>query len=398
MSYLPHQIEKSDEITSKLRRYRFAMLWGAPRSGKTRTAIRVAEGVEGKSILFLTKKAAIPGIEKELLAVGAKNKYTVTNYEQAKKLNEDDYDFVILDESHNLNGTGKPKQKYKDVRALAFHKPCLLMSGTPAVENLPAIYYQVTVCRYGPFSQFKNFYEFYRAHGVPNSMYVAGRRIEQYNKAKSSLALELEPYVVRMTQQDAGISIKRKDVEHHVKLDLDTVDLIQTIMADGVAKIKGEQYAFDSDMAVRAAVHQIESGAITLDDTLVMLPNREVVNYILTHFDGSLAIMAHYKATREKLSQLIPDATIFSSVSHCEGVDLSGYDHFIIVNSDYSGAKFVQRLERNTRLDLERQPVVNHIMTDGGISAKVYEALKNKEDFNLQRFRRERKRYTKENT
>jgi hypothetical protein len=229
-------------------------------------------------------------------------------------------------------------------------------------------------------------------------MYVAGRRIEQYNKAKSSLALELEPYVVRMTQQDAGISIKRKDVEHHVKLDLDTIDLIQTIMADGVADIIGEQYAFDSDMAVRAAVHQIESGAITLDDKLIMLRNREVVNYILTHFDGSLAIMAHYKATREKLSQLIPDATIFSSVSHCEGVDLSGYDHFIIVNSDYSGAKFVQRLERNTRLDLERQPVVNHIMTDGGISAKVYEALKNKEDFNLQRFRRERKRYTKENT
>ena len=122
MSYLPHQIEKSEDILAKLRRYRFAMLWGAPRSGKTRTAIRVAESVPNKRILFLTKKAAIPGIEKELLAVDAKNQYKVTNYEQAKKLNEDEYDFVILDESHNLNGTGKPKQKYKDCGRCPWYK------------------------------------------------------------------------------------------------------------------------------------------------------------------------------------------------------------------------------------------------------------------------------------
>jgi hypothetical protein len=398
MSYLPHQIEKSEEVLKRLRRYKFAMLWGAPRSGKTRTAIRVCESVDNKRILFLTKKAAIPGIEKELSAVGVRNSYKVTNYEQAKKLKPDDYDFVVLDESHNLNGTGKPKQKHKDVRALCFNKPCLLMSGTPAVENLPAIYYQVTVSRYGPFVQFKNFYEFFRAFGISNQIWIGGRAIEQYNKAKPALTNELEPYVVRMTQHDAGITLERKDVVHTVALSGDTKDLIKEIMTHGVADFYGTEYAFDSDMGVRAAVHQIESGAIVLDDKLVMLPNVEVIDYIRKTFKGSLAIMAHFKATREKLARHIPEADVFSSVSHCEGTDLSGYDHFIILNSDYSGAKFIQRLERNTRLDLNKQPIVNHIVTDGGISGKVYEALKNKEDFNLERFRRERKRYSTTNT
>ena len=106
--------------------------------------------------------------------------------------------------------------------------------------------------------------------------------------------------------------------------------------------------------------------------------------------------MAHYRATRMKLEKYLPHAEVYSSTRFAEGVDLSHYDHFIIVNSDFSGSKFLQRVERNTRLDLEHQPVVHHITTDAGISAKVYESLKGKEDFNLERFRNERKRYSKD--
>ena len=395
MSYLPHQIEKSNEIINVFRQHGMAMLWGAPRSGKTRTAIRVAETTGVKSILFLTKKAAIAGVKKELLVVGAVKSYLVTNYEQASKLDKDDYDFVILDESHNLNGVGKPKKKHRDTRALTYGKPVLFMSGTPAVENLPAIYYQLAMSNCSPFDQYKTFYAFYRDYGIRNSLYINGRAIEQYNKANTSLAPALAPYVVRMTQADAGITLERKDVVHKVPLDHTTHIFIKALMVDNVLDWAGEQYGFDSDMGVRAAVHQAETGALLIGDELEMLNNTEVVDYIRDTFKGSLAIMAHYRATRLKIEKHLPDATIFSSVSDCEGTDLSGYDHFIIVNSDYSGSKFIQRLERNTRLDLDKQPVVNHIITDGGISEKVYDALKNKEDFNLQRFRNERKRYSK---
>ena len=385
--YLPHQIEKASEVMTTLKHKGMAMLWGAPRSGKTRTAIRVCELSAKKRILFITKKAAIPGIERELLSVEAVKHYHVTNYEQASKLDASDYDFVILDESHNLNGTGRPKKKHKELRELCYTKPCLLMSGTPAIEKLLAIYYQLSVTQYSPFDQYASFFKFFKEYGIPSTIRINGREIEQYNRARPELAEALEPYVVRMTQADAGINIERKDVVHEVHLRADTRRLLDVVMQDCVAEIQGTTYGFDSDMAVRAAVHQIETGAVLLNDEIVELPNCEVVDYIKANFTGSLALMAHYRATREKIAKHIPEADVFSSVSHCEGTDLTDYDNFIIVNSDYSGAKFVQRLERNTRLDLKRQPVVHHIITDGGVSASVYKALQKKEDFNIQRFR-----------
>lgn len=396
MSYLPHQIEKSDDLYKVLAGRKLAMLWGSPRSGKTRTAIRVAEISKANRILVITKKAAISGIQKELEAVSATKHYTVTNYEQCKKLKADDFDFCIVDESHNLNKVGKMSQRFKDVRAITFNKPCLLLSGTPAVEALTAIYYQLAISRYSPFSHFKSFYEFFRAYGIPSPMWIAGRSIEQYKKAKDTLAPALEPYVVRMTQEDAGISCHAQDKLHIVHLSEATKELIDKAKTNGVLHINGEIVALESDMAARSAIHQIESGALLIEEELVELDNTEVVDYLRANFSGNVALMAHYRSTRQKLARYLPDWDIYSSDGNAEGVDLSHYDHFVIVNSGFSGAKFIQRRERVVNINRETEAIVHHIVTDAGISADVYDAVSNKRDYNLRMFRNDRARNTKE--
>lgn len=272
------------------------MSLGRSRSGKTRTAIRTVEGF--KTPLVLTKKNAIPGWKSELKACGA-NHIHVTNYEQAHKIIPGEHDVIIIDESHNLNKVGKQTKRFRDIRELAYITPCLFLTGTPAIEKQAGLYYQLGVSQYSPFAQFRSFYDFFRCYGVPETLWIGGRQINQYNKVKPELMEKVLPYVVEMTQADAGISCNATDKVHTVKLGPAVTQWINKIKKDGVVKLDGEEYAFESDMAVRSAIHQSESGAVLLDGGIQMLPCYEVVNYIKTAFGDSpdVALMAHFRST-----------------------------------------------------------------------------------------------------
>lgn len=148
--------------------------------------------------------------------------------------------------------------------------------------------------------------------------------------------------------------------------------------------------AFESDMAERLAVHQIEYGGLKVGDEYRVLPNDEVLQYVLKTWGDvpGLALMCHYKSTRLKLEKHFKHASLFSSTAHAEGVSLADFEHFVIVGTCFSGAKHVQRRERGINLNKKGGSTVHHIVTDDGISAKVYEAVSKKHDFTLQMYRR----------
>ena len=124
------------------------------------------------------------------------------------------------------------------------------------------------------------------------------------------------------------------------------------------------------------------------------LPNCEVMAYLKRKFKDSekVGFMAHYRSTRQKLANYFKHAQVFSSNAHAEGVDLSHLDHFVIVNSDFSGAKFIQRRERCTNINRQTPVIVHHITTDYGISKSVYDTLITKKDFTLSLYRQCRDR------
>lgn len=390
MSYYPHQITKGDEVVAVLKQYGVCYLAGEVRSGKTRTALYALGKLPVKRVLWLTKKQAIDGIVKEVAAVGATCVTTVTNYEQAPKLKAGDYDLVVLDEAHNLATRGKATARVKAVRALAFDKPLLLLSGTPSVETSLGLYHQFCVTRYTPL-KFKNFYEFFRAWGIPNTIWLHGRAVEQYNRAKPELLDAVEPYFVRMTQADAGITAVADDVVHTFELGEDTLKLINKIVTDNVATIGGEEVVFETDMSVRVAIHQIEAGALLVEDRVIDLPCWEMVDYIRKTFGDKpdVAVMCHFRSTRQKIQSWLPNVHVYSSDGHAEGVDLSHYRAFVIANSGYSGAKFIQRRDRGTRIDVKTPRKVHHLMVKGALSERVYSAVSVKKDYNLAQFRRD---------
>ena len=389
VTYLPHQIETSDKCAAVLTDKGVCLLQGEMRTGKTRTALRTLDLLGAERPLIVTKKAAIGGWLSEIKATGYGNAY-VTNYEQCAKLHADDYDFVVVDESHAISRPGKPTQRWKHLRRISWDKPVLLMTGTPSTESLLQLYYQFALSTKSPL-RYKNFYEFFRVWGIPSQIRLNGRWIEQYKKARPELLTRVAPWVVTLTQDQAGITHKALDKVHLVPLGAATKGLIATIQRDKVATLApGVMFAAESDMAERVAIHQIEAGAVLVDERLIDLPNAEVIDYIKKTWGDSegLALMAHFRSTRMKLEKHFPKASIFSSVAHAEGVSLSDFEHFVIVNSDYSGAKFVQRRDRGVNINKRTDAVVNHIVTDGGVSKHVYSAVSKKLDFTLKNYRR----------
>lgn len=390
MSYKPHQVTTSDKALAVLRQRGVCLIAGLPRTGKTRTAIRVAELSKAQMILVVTKKAAIEGWHDELAAVSPTKHYTVINYEQVKNLPPLlEFDLVVVDESHNIGRAGKPTQRLKDLKRKVYGKPVLLLTGTPAAETNLSYYYQFSLSKWSPFQQ-RTFYEFFSAWGVPHMVRINGRLQETYKKAKPEIVQFLAPYIVTLTQDQAGIKHQATDQLHVVPLSASTKALLATIREDQVADINGTTYAFESDIAERFAVHQIEYGAVLLNEEIIDTGNSEVIDYLLATFGDSpdVGFMTHYRSTREKMAQVFKHAQMYSSNSHSEGVNLSHLKHFVIVNSDFSGARFVQRRERITNLNRTTEAVVHHIVTDGGISRPLYDTLTSKRDFTLALYRK----------
>jgi len=387
--YLPHQIAASDQVLAVLRKKGLCLLAGETRTGKTRAAIRVAELSKCLRILVLTKKQAIPGWHSELDAVQPSKDYTVINYEQAHKQTPG-YDLVILDESHNFGNRGKPTRRFSTARQLTQELPLLCLSGTPSVESLLGFYYQFGLTKFSPFNSHKNFYDFFRKYGISTPRRLHGRMVETYSRANDDLFPVIAPYIVKLTQAQAGITHTAQDTLHRVELSDATQHLIHTVKEDKVVTVNGQEVAMESEAKERAFLHQLESGAVKINDALVELPNTEMIDYIRTTWGdhNGIAIMCHYHATRMKVAKHLPNCHVYSSDGHAEGVNLSHYQHFIILNSGYSGAKFIQRRDRIVNINRTTEAIVHHIVAKGQLSEAVYKAVSNKRDFNLAMYRK----------
>ena len=206
MKPLQHQITAAQELWDVIRKYKFAYLAAKPRFGKSLCVLLTIEKSKRiKNVLILCPKNAIPGwlkfindVELNLDGHITKN-YIVMNYEalgrfkdrthtlQGKKLkkpvpelhlkvNPDDYDLVVADESHRLGKLGKPSKRYDIVKAVVGDKPTINLSGTAIVESPCAIYYQMSISTATPFPQ-KDFYRFHDEYGI-KAMKKIGRSRE----------------------------------------------------------------------------------------------------------------------------------------------------------------------------------------------------------------------------
>jgi len=394
----PHQEKFAELVWQQLKTTGYAYLAGKPRSGKTLTSILAAEKSDKiKYVLVLTKKNAIPGWSKFI--EGRKHEYTVTNYEQVHKLPTDHFDLVIIDESHNIGAFPKPSKRVIAIKKLCQNLPHIHLSGTAIVESPMSIYHQMFISKYNPFTAFKNFYRFHETFGIKYYVKAAGRDITQYDRHKPELIDEINKFTIYMTQEDAGIdkSVQAVDKIHYVELQPCTRSLYNELQEHQIAKVANRMFTeympqdldildlvCDSTMKLRTSLHMLESGIAKVDDTYIELGNTEKIDYIMKEFGDheDIGIMCHFVGERNVLERKFRRAKIYSSNAHAEGVDLSHLRHFIILSSDYSGAKFIQRRDRIVNVNGSNTLVVNHILVKKAISDQVYKRVSKKEDFN----------------
>ena len=122
----PYQEEISAKAVDILKSRKIVYLAMEVRTGKTITALSIAERCGAKNVLFLTKKKAVESgtIQNDYNLLAPSYSITITNNESLHKVTDNDFDLLVSDEHHRcfLGNTKIGCKKIKDIKVGSFQK------------------------------------------------------------------------------------------------------------------------------------------------------------------------------------------------------------------------------------------------------------------------------------
>ena len=400
-----HQIEKSKELNEILLDYKIAYLAGEVRSGKTLTALEAVRLYGASKVIVITKKKAIPSILSDYENFKFPYQIVVINYESLHKLNNYDCDLVIYDESHSLSKFPKPSVRTNLCKKVFFNKPCILMTGTPAVESYSQYYHQFFVSAYSPFSQYTNFYKWAKDFVEVWERKLPTHSIRVYDRANvAKIDKILKPYMVVMTQKDAGFDVKI--TENYLKIETPKKirNAVKKLMKDKFLKGK-ETYIFgDTPAKLQSKVHQLYNGhCITEDETgqsYDVIIDTYKVDYIKEHFKNDKIVVIYYYKNELKMIERVFGEAVTTNIdefnntnksfalqqSSSEGMNLSKADYLVYLNLGFSGKNYIQSRDRMT-VQSRKENNIYFICESDGITEKILKAVTKKKNFNSRLFK-----------
>ena len=321
------------------------------------------------------------------------------------KLDNYDCDLVIYDESHSLSGFPKPSVRTKLCKKLFFNVPCILMTGTSAVESYSQYYHQFFVSAYSPFSQYKNFYKWARDFVDVWERKLPTHSIRVYDRANvEKIDKILKPYMVVMTQQDAGFEVKINEHYLTVETPIFIKNIVKILLKNKV--IKGTSgYVFgDTPAKLQSKVHQIYNGHCIVEDvngdTCNVILDTYKVDFIRERFkDDKIVIMYYYQNELKMIESVFGEAvttdidefntTDKSFALQCnttEGINLSKADALVYLNLGFSGKNWIQSRDRMTVMG-RKDNNIYVICESDGITEKILESVTKKKNFNSRLFK-----------
>ncbi len=407
--FLPHQELESKKIAADLMIDKWHYMVWEERTGKSGAALKACMRAGFKNVMVITKKNAIDGWLEHTANLDLEGmNVTVTNYHQIGSLKEvkrkrritlkvdrDDYDAVIIDESHSYISSGpKPSNMFYVIRTFVADKPTLYLSATPHAQGYQLLYHQFRVSRYTPWQDYESFYKWWNEYGIENKQFIGpGQERETYTVIKEDMVLNaIEGHFSYKTRADVGIAHEPDDVIHYVELDPYTKAVYNQLQKDKVVTINDVEIVADSVMKERTTLHMLEGGCFI--ETIIVnekpkriyhiTDNTEKIAYIKKVWGDTskVVIMYNYKAEKLKLEQHFAHAELLQATSNAEGVDLSMYDHLIIYSQDFSTSRHSQRRARQANINREDEIKVHFLLVQDGISDQVYKTVSiNKENF-----------------
>ncbi len=406
MKYRNYQLEIIDKGVSVIKTYRFIYLSMQVRTGKTLTAMGIAQKLSIKNMLFVTKKKAISSIENDYNKLKPPYNLTCINYESLHKVTGK-FDLIVLDEAHSMGALPKPSKRAKLVKELVIlNDPyVILMSGTPTPESFSQMYHQVYVCPQNPFNTYKNFYSFARDYVNVFQKTINSYPVNVYLDGKQSILDEMKPYMISYTQKEAGFKVQTKEEVLKVKMKDVTYDLIKRLKKDLVIEGQKTDEVILADTAVKlmSKIHQLYSGTVKFESGKSQVIDLSKAEFIRTNFKNKkLGIFykftAEYKALKDVYGDDLTcdldefkrsDKTIaLQIVSGREGISLKEADCLVYYNIDFSALSYWQSRDRMTTKD-SKQNDVYWIFSEGGIESKIYKAVSKKKDYTLRHFRKD---------
>tara|TARA_R100000697_G_scaffold55786_2_gene69078 strand:+ start:4063 stop:5295 length:1233 start_codon:yes stop_codon:yes gene_type:complete len=406
LKYRNYQLEIIDKGVSVIKTYRFVYLSMQVRTGKTLTAMGIAQKLSIKNMLFVTKKKAISSIENDYNKLKPPYNLTCINYESLHKVTGK-FDLIVLDEAHSMGALPKPSKRAKLVKELVIlNDPyVILMSGTPTPESFSQMYHQVYVCPQNPFNTYKNFYSFARDYVNVFQKTINSYPVNVYLDGKQSILDKMKPYMISYTQKEAGFKVQTKEEVLKVKMKDVTYDLIKRLKKDLVIEGQKTDEVILADTAVKlmSKIHQLYSGTVKFESGKSQVIDLSKAEFIRTNFKNKkLGIFykftAEYKALKDVYGDNLTcdleefkrsDKTIaLQIVSGREGISLKEADCLVYYNIDFSALSYWQSRDRMTTKD-SKQNDVYWIFSEGGIESKIYKAVSKKKDYTLRHFRKD---------
>ena len=395
-----------NKATEVLHRSGFVYLAMEVRTGKTLTSLSIAEKLEAKKILFITKKKAISSIEDDYEKLNPSFYMHTINYESLHKVSYDlHWDVIIADEAHSMGAFPKPSKRARDVkmRILKSSAKVILLSGTPTPESYSQMYHQVYGIPRNPFAELASFYKFAHKHVTITERMINSLRIRDYSKGLPSIMDSMKPYIIAYSQKEAGFKVKTTENVLEVEMEKTTYDLAKRLKKDLVIQGKNEIILADTPVKLMTKLHQLYSGTIKFESG-----NSDILDYSKAKFISSkfknkkVGIFYVFKAELKALKHVYGDelttelsefeqtnkSIALQIVSGREGISLKQADCLVYYNIAFSATSYWQSRDRMTTKDrLENN--VYWIFSRGGIEKKIYKAVTNKKDYTLSHFKKD---------
>ena len=406
VEFRDYQIQIIEKAKGVLEAHRFVYLSMEVRTGKTLTALGVADKLGIMNLLFVTKKKAIGSIEADYKKLMPGYQITVINYESLHKVTGK-FDLLVLDEAHTLGAYPKPSKRTKLVKEIILRQNpfVILMSGTPTPESFSQIYHQVYACPKNPFNQYKSFYKFAKEYVNVVQKVINSFHINNYDDGKPVILDRMKPYMISYTQKEAGFKSEIK--EHVLKVEMSklTYEFVKEMREHGIITGKKTKEVILGDTGVKkmSKIHQLFSGTVKLENGKRMVTDLSKARFIRTKFKQmKVGIYYKFKAEYDALKQvygddLTDDLQEFKKsnknialqiVSGREGISLKEADCLVYYNIDFSALSYWQSRDRMTTKDSTVSDVY-WIFAERGIETKIYKTVTKKKDYTLRHFKKD---------
>ncbi len=386
---------------------RFVYLSMEVRCGKTFTALKALDLIGNIStVLFVTKKKAIGGIQKDYKALAPSYSCDFINYESLHKVVETCYDAIVFDEAHGMGAFPKPSLRAIEARRLIQHCDpyVIFLSGTPSPESYSQMYHQMWILGYrSPFTE-PTFYKWAHSYVKIWERMINGFRVHDYSNGIQEKIMEaISPYMISYTQNEAGFTSKVNEHVLKVTMSDTTYKIADKLKRDLVFEGKEDVILADTPVKLMQKLHQIYSGTVILESGKAIILDKTKAEFIREKFAGKrIAVFYKFQAELEcLLSVFQEDMTTDLGKFHAgecnnfaiqivtgrEGISLKEADFLVYFNIDFSATSYWQSRDRLTTMDrLENN--VYWIFAEGGIEEKIYKVVQGKKNFTLQHFKK----------